>query len=355
MTSIGQLPASSRSNTRSDASRVGGGGRAVHRNLEVHASIRSVDERSSERERRDGECCGDREQGATASTRGAARRALRACSGGGPAATSSSCTRSSRARSPGSRSDPTSSSKSGAHRSSSSSASARRASALRVRVFTVPSGIPRRSATSLCDRPLQYASSMTGRSCSGSTSSARWTRQAVQARLGLVRRIRLAPGAVLELGDGLGRAPESVRDRVSRDGVEPRRAAAARRVVRAGGAPDRDEGVLGRVLRTAAVAETAEREPEHRARVAAVQLVERAAVAARRCGRSAGRRSGARAPRRRMILGWSRNDRPDRERRCHVVIATRSRPGGLTGTIRAPRRTSRATASQSTTFHHASR
>ena len=99
--------------------------------------------------------------------------------------------------------------------------------------------------------------------------------------LGLVRRIGLAARAVLELGDRLGRAPEPVRDRVPRDRVEPGRAATARRVVRARGAPDRDERVLGRVLCAAAIAEPPQREPEHGARVAAVQLVERTAVAAR--------------------------------------------------------------------------
>src|SRR5205085_4978448 len=46
----------------------------------------------------------------------------------------------------------------------------------RVRVLTVPSGIPRKSATSLCDKPPQYASSITSRSLCGRPSSARWTR-----------------------------------------------------------------------------------------------------------------------------------------------------------------------------------
>ena len=39
--------------------------------------------------------------------------------------------------------------------SSPPSSSARRESALRVRVFTVPSGMPRKLATSVCDNPLQ--------------------------------------------------------------------------------------------------------------------------------------------------------------------------------------------------------
>src|SRR5205085_10159803 len=63
-----------------------------------------------------------------------------------------------------------------AHLNSPSRASARRPSPARVRVLTVPSGIPRKSATSRCDRPPQYASSMTSRSLRGRSSSARWTR-----------------------------------------------------------------------------------------------------------------------------------------------------------------------------------
>jgi hypothetical protein len=39
----------------------------------------------------------------------------------------------------------------------------------------------RYSATSLCDISLQYASSTTSRSFSGSSSSARWTRHATNA------------------------------------------------------------------------------------------------------------------------------------------------------------------------------
>src|SRR5438067_3939905 len=60
--------------------------------------------------------------------------------------------------------------------SSPSSTPASRVRALRVRVLTVPSGIARYSATSLCDMPLQYASSITSRSFSGSSSMARFTR-----------------------------------------------------------------------------------------------------------------------------------------------------------------------------------
>src|SRR5207237_6661746 len=60
-----------------------------------------------------------------------------------------------------------------------SSRSASRDSALRVRVLTVPSGSPSRSAISLCDSPLQYASSISVRSRSGNVSSALWTRHEI--------------------------------------------------------------------------------------------------------------------------------------------------------------------------------
>src|SRR5581483_6057101 len=67
------------------------------------------------------------------------------------------------------------------HATSSSSTSARCASAARVLVLTVPSGIASRSATSLWERPLQYASAITSRSRSGSRSSARCTRHCTHA------------------------------------------------------------------------------------------------------------------------------------------------------------------------------
>ena len=101
---------------------------------------------------------------------GAAGRSLRAARGralpraraaapaAGPPATSRSCTRRSRASSSGARSSPTRSRKSGGRSLtalSPSRISASRASAARVRVFTVPSGMPRNSATSLWERPLQ--------------------------------------------------------------------------------------------------------------------------------------------------------------------------------------------------------
>ena len=245
------------------------------------APARPVDERGAESERRDRERRGEREQRAATPTR-AQRAASRRLERLGRRAGGDEQVVHALEPRPLARLEVGADElvEVGPHRSSSSSASASRASALRVRVFTVPSGIPSRSAISLWESPRQYASSMTGRSCSGSTSSARWTRQAVHDASASSDGIGLATGAVLELGDRLGRAAQAVRDRVPGDGVEPRRAATARRVVRARGAPDRDEGLLRRVLGATAVAEAAQREPEHRARVAAVQLVERAAVAA---------------------------------------------------------------------------
>jgi hypothetical protein len=56
-------------------------------------------------------------------------------------------------------------------------------------------------------------------------------------------------------------------------------ARAAGRVVAPRRAPDRGEDLLRRLLRAPAVAEPPEREPVHRPRVAAVELVERVAVA----------------------------------------------------------------------------
>ena len=88
----------------------------------------------------------------------------------------------------------------GRHRSSSSSASASRESALRVRVLTVPSGISRRSAISLCESPLQYASSITGRSWLGQDLERAVDAPGRPGGLGLVGGIRLAAGAVDELG-----------------------------------------------------------------------------------------------------------------------------------------------------------
>src|SRR5262249_35416259 len=60
-------------------------------------------------------------------------------------------------------------------RSSDSRRSASRARPLRVRVFTVPSGTLRNSEISLCESPLQYASSSTARSELGSSANARCT------------------------------------------------------------------------------------------------------------------------------------------------------------------------------------
>src|ERR1051325_8171015 len=63
----------------------------------------------------------------------------------------------------------------------------------------------------------------------------------------------------------------AVDDRVAGDRIQPRRTGAALGLVRTGGAPDRGEGLLDRVLGAAAVAEAAKRQPENRARIAAAE------------------------------------------------------------------------------------
>src|SRR5436190_6143907 len=59
----------------------------------------------------------------------------------------------------------------------------------------------------------------------------------------------------------------AIDDRVARDAVQPRGAGPAFGLVRPCGAPDRDERLLQRVLRAAAIAEAAQREPEDGTRV----------------------------------------------------------------------------------------
>ena len=154
-----------------------------------------------------------------------------------------------------------------------------RASAARVRVLTVPSGMPRNSAISDCESPLQYASSITLRSFVVQLLERAVDAPGGPARLGALGRAGVRGGLVGRLGRRLGAGSAAVDDRVARDGVEPRRAGPALGPVAAGGAPDRGEGLLHRVLGAAAVAEPAQREPEHRSRVAPVEDVERAAVA----------------------------------------------------------------------------
>ena len=115
---------------------------------------------------------------------------------------------------------------------------------------------PEVSAISLCDIPLQYASSTSERSFPGNVSSARWTRQETQSVSAASGRAGIACRDVRRVGDGrVGSAPEPVDDRVARDGVEPRRGSAARRVVPGRRAPDTREGVLRRILGATAVAD----------------------------------------------------------------------------------------------------
>src|SRR4029453_10551496 len=131
----------------------------------------------------------------------------------------------------------------------------------------------------------------------------------------------LASWTVLELADGLGRAPEAVGDRVAGDGVEPRCARPAIRLERLCRAPDRDEGVLRRVFGSSPVANPSEGEAEHGSRVPAVQLVERSAVAARDAHDELAVR---RLWKLHTVHGpgsYPRGSDPDRERRSHVVVA----------------------------------
>src|SRR5262249_4883922 len=73
------------------------------------------------------------------------------------------------------------------------------------------------------------------------------------------------------LGRRVDTGARAVDDRVSGDRVEPWRPGPALRLVRGGGAPDRRERLLHGVLRASAVAEPAQRQPEHGPRVAAVE------------------------------------------------------------------------------------
>ena len=260
------------------------------------------------------------------------------------------------------------------HRSSSSSSSARRPSAARVRVLTVPSGSPRYSAISLCDSPLQYASSTSERSCSGSVSSARWTRHETHSALRGVGRARVARGDVGRVGHRrLGPPAQPVDDRVARDGVEPRR--------RLGRAPGRTATPTARCSRTC----PASRPRRARGRRSAAARCR--APSARSGGgaprtrggrlrRSAGaarRRCGSRGAIARMLAARvaraSRPGGPTADVLTSTEYASR-RPGGFVGAAAAAPRRSRAsaerqleraasnfapTAFQSTTFHQAAR
>src|SRR6266566_8023078 len=97
--------------------------------------------------------------------------------------------------------------------------------------------------------------------------------------LRLVRRARFRRGLVGHLGRSFRLGARAVDNCVSRHRVEPRSARASLGPVARGGAPDRRERLLGRVLGAAAVAETAQREREHWPYEAAVEDVERLAVA----------------------------------------------------------------------------
>ena len=174
-------------------------------------------------------------------------------------------------------------------------------------------------------------------------------------RFGLVRRVGLPARPVHRLRHGLRCSTQSVGDRVARDGVEPRCTLAARGVVRSGRAPDRDEGVLGRVLRSPAVADSPQREAENRACIPPVELVERTAVA--RCDADDQLAVGGLCDLHALHVRRSRpgSTGSDRERRSHMrCYALASRSDLRRGYPRAAANFA-PTASQSTTFHHAAR
>ena len=139
----------------------------------------------------------------------------------------------------------------------------------------------RKSAISLCDMPLQYASSMSVRSCSGMTSSARWTRHdshSASAASAGPGSGATSSGASSTAGSGRRRSPSMIALRATvkiHDVARPSRGVEA-----VGCAPHARERVLGHVLGRPAIADPPQRDAEHRARVAAVELLERRPVAA---------------------------------------------------------------------------
>src|SRR4051812_37230821 len=98
--------------------------------------------------------------------------------------------------------------------------------------------------------------------------------------LGLFGWPQLRRGLVRNFRGSLRAGPRSVDDRVPRDRVEPGSSGAALGPVAGRRAPDRRERLLRRVLGTAAITETTQREREDWTNKAAVEHVEGVAVAA---------------------------------------------------------------------------
>ena len=185
-----------------------------------------------------------------------------------------------------------------AHRRSSPSSSARRRSADRVRVFTVPSGMLRyvgdlalgqaAPVRQLDERALLLRQFLERTVDTPRDPSVLRGLVRPRPRRHHVRRLvhrRLPPPA------------KAVDDRVARDGVEPRRRLSPRGIEPRRRAPDAREGVLGRILGATAVADPPQRDPEHRARVPAVELLERRLVAGGDLARATLRRFVCRLPR----------------------------------------------------------
>ena len=162
-------------------------------------------------------------------------------------------------------------------------------SAYHVRLLTVPSGSPRRSAISRTDRPWTWASRITWR-CSGVSLLERAGDLPAEHRA-----LDREPFGVLLVARLVQRerrahrgAPARVDDRVARDLVQPRPHAAARRVVGLGVPPGAREDLLHDLLGRPPLAERVQREAVELTGVGAY----RARAAPRRsrptrCGREA--------------------------------------------------------------------
>ena len=156
-------------------------------------------------------------------------------------------------------------------------------SAYHVRLLTVPSGSPSRSAISRTDSPWTWARRITWR-CSGvSFSSALGDLPAQHRTLDRESfRVLLVARLVQRQRGAHGGSPARVDDRVPRDLVQPRPHAAARRVVGLGVPPGAREHLLHDLFGGPPVAERVQREAVQLARVGAIERAQRLAGGIRR-------------------------------------------------------------------------